>query len=558
MTGELGGNSPRGDEDTAVIAGMGIVVDRSDFQTRGVPVVGPVMELRKAVADIAIGLHPILESGIAKHVWTSGNWSAAPIRGKHKAVVVVDRVGSRSELRVPGFLGTCFELGEFLLELCKEGWVRSGQVGALFRIAPQVVEFKRTAPAILDQFPIPRADPDLGLMTQENEVVRSAGIRPVEKGQEIHAIEIGPSRPLARLIAGGKKIDRMHGLVIGRSRRCAHPRPSHNHRNPGAPFKGRAFPTAQGRIDRPVPARASVVIEKEDQGVLGKADRSIAGRIIKLFKNAPDLLVHGENHGRILLALATQAGQARIVKVGRWVNGTVRRGEGDIEEEGLRVLVVTSNEINRTLTEGIRDVHPLPGSARLKHRVRNGAVGIENGLTQGPRSVDTAYPIVARPLPDPEELVHPLARWTIPGGGAIVGHRSEVPLPDHAGKIAQRLHAIENRDGLGCQSIGSGSGARSVVDVVLVADALLVGPGHDGRARRRTDRSGVGVGEKNAPATKGVQAGGRNRARKLSRVHGRSIGVHESPIGKTRIIRDEEDDVGLLPVARCPQHTKHD
>ena len=81
----------------------GIGVDRvdpprADAGGQNMPVQRIVCFDFKAVAGIAIGLYPILESGIAEHVWTSGNRSSTAKRGEHKAVVVVDRVGSRSEL----------------------------------------------------------------------------------------------------------------------------------------------------------------------------------------------------------------------------------------------------------------------------------------------------------------------------------------------------------------------------------------------------------------------------------------------------------------------------
>ena len=74
---------------------------------------------------------------------------------------------------------------------------------------------------------------------------------------------------------------------------------------------------------------------------------------------------------------------------------------------------------------------------------------------------------------------------------------------------------------------------------MFVADSLAVRAAEDGSARRRADRSGVGLGKKCALSAKGIQLGSEHFCCCFG------DRVHEAKIRIASIIRDDQNDIGL-------------
>jgi len=120
-----------------------------------------------------------------------------------------------------------------------------------------------------------------------------------------------------------------------------------------------------------------------------------------------------------------------------------------------------------------------------------------------------------------------------------------VPFADGPGGVAFSAHAVENGGGVRGEAI-DGGGPGEIVDVVFVSNPLLVGTGDDGGAGGRADRRGVGVGEKSATIAQDVEIRGGDRAGGLAGVRGLEKVVHEFPVGVAGIVRDDDDNIGLL------------
>ena len=146
----------------------------------------------------------------------------------------------------------------------------------------------------------------------------------------------------------------MDGFVIDLIGREA--RPGDDHGDAGASFIDRAFEVVERSVDGADVSGPSVVVDEDDKCVGGEGNRAIASGVVELVKDVADFLVHCQNHGGVFLAGVGEGGEAWIVKIGGRADGSVWRGEGDVEEEGIRVGVVSIDEVHRTDSEGVGDV----------------------------------------------------------------------------------------------------------------------------------------------------------------------------------------------------------
>ena len=146
----------------------------------------------------------------------------------------------------------------------------------------------------------------------------------------------------------------MDGFVIGLIGREA--RPGDDHGDAGASFIDRAFEVVERSVDGTDVSGPSVVVDEDDKRVVGEGDRAIARRVIELVEDGADFLVHCQNHGGVVLTNPGEGGDARVIKIGGRADGSVWRGEGDVEEEGIRVGVVSIDDVYRTDSEGVGDV----------------------------------------------------------------------------------------------------------------------------------------------------------------------------------------------------------
>ena len=83
---------------------------------------------------------------------------------------------------------------------------------------------------------------------------------------------------------------------------------------------------------------------------------------------------------------------------------------------------------------------------------------------------------------------------------AVIGPCAEMPLAYYSGGVSFGFHTVEDGDGVGRQSIDV-IGSREIVDIIFVANPLLVRSRDNGGTGWRADRGGVGIGEESSALT---------------------------------------------------------
>jgi len=164
----------------------------------------------------------------------------------------------------------------------------------------------------------------------------------------------------------------VYGPVIGLIGRKAGP--GHDHGNAGAAFVDRSFEVIERSVDGADVSGSSVIVDEDDEGLVGEGDRAIPGGVIEFVEDVADFLVHRQDHGGVFLTGAGEGGKAWVIEIRGGADGTVWGGEGNVEKKGIVVVVVAIDEVHRSDSEGVGDVVSggVPGSG-----------GFEDGIGEG-------------------------------------------------------------------------------------------------------------------------------------------------------------------------------
>ena len=263
-------------------------------------------------------------------------------------------------------------------------------------------------------------------------------------GDQADAIDVSGRNGAGGLQAGGEDVDGVNGLVVGVIFGKSGTRDDHG--DSGAAFIDGSFKIFERSIDGSDAIGAAIVIDENHEGVVSEGDRSVAGRVIEFVENVANFLVHGEDHGGIIFSVVGKAGETWVIDIGRGADGAVRSGEGDVEEEGIGIVVVPVNKIHGSDSKGVGHVvvGGIPGSGCFENGIGKWR---SDRLPEFARSSRRTDGVIAGAFPDSKELVDALIFRTV-AQAIIVCAGADVPFANDSGGVALGPHAVEDSRGI--------------------------------------------------------------------------------------------------------------